>query len=179
MKIVLHICCAICTTVAVERLVLEGYKILGLFYNPNIYPSREYDRRLDAAFKVAKELNFQLESAPYKPEEWFQEIKGLEGEPEGGKRCKACFKHRLKRAYLFMKDYGIEFFTTTLTTSPRKSSHIVNEVGREIGGESFLAKDFKKKDGFGRAVEISNKFGLYRQNYCGCRYSILKEGEKS
>ena len=95
MKIVLHICCGVCAAGAVERLTLEGHQALGLFYNPNIHPLEEYNRRLEVAHKVAKELSFSLEVAPYIPEEWFKETSFLENEPEGGKRCEVCFRLRL------------------------------------------------------------------------------------
>ena len=174
MKIVLHICCGVCAAGVVERLTLEGHQVHGLFYNPNIHPRQEYDRRLEVACKVAKELNFPLEVPPYTPEEWFKETKSLENEPEGGRRCEVCFRLRLKRAYLYMKDCGVDAFTTTLTISPHKSADVINRVGQEIGGERFLVRDFKKKEGFKRAMELARKWALYRQNYCGCIYSMRK-----
>ena len=172
MKIVLHICCGVCAAGVVERLTLEGHQVIGLFYNPNIHPQQEYERRLEVARKVAGQLNFPLEVPPYIPEEWFNETSYLENEPEGGKRCEVCFRLRLKRAYNYMEDYGWEVFTTTLTISPHKSADVINGVGREIGGERFLARDFKKREGYKRAMELAKKWTLYRQNYCGCIYSM-------
>ena len=174
MKIVLHICCGVCATAVVERLVSEGHQILGLFYNPNIYPLQEYNKRLEATREVAKRMNLQLEAPPYDPESWLQEIAGLESEPEGGRRCQVCFRHRLKRTYLYMETYKLDAFTTTLTVSPHKSAAVINRIGQEIGGERFLAGDYKKKDGFRRAMELGKEFDLYRQHYCGCRYSMGK-----
>jgi len=172
MKIVVHICCGVCAAGVVERLTLEGHQVLGLFYNPNIHPQEEYNRRLEVARKVAEELNFPLEVLPYMPEGWFKETESLKKEPEGGRRCEVCFRLRLKKTYLYMEDYGWDAFTTTLTVSPHKSAEVINRVGREIGGEKFLSRDFKKKEGFKRAMELAKKWALYRQDYCGCIYSM-------
>jgi len=172
MKILLHICCGVCAAGVVERLTSEGHQVHGLFYNPNIHPRQEYDRRLEVARKVAKELDFPLEVPLYITEEWFNETVSLENEPEGGRRCEVCFRLRLKKAYLYMKDCGADAFTTTLTVSPHKSADVINRVGQEVGGEKFLARDFKKKEGFKRAVELAKKWALYRQDYCGCIYSM-------
>lgn len=175
MKVVLHICCGVCAAGVVERLFSEGQEVRGFFYNPNIHPQEEYERRLEAARKVAQEMNFPLEVGPYTPEEWFAETRSLENEPEGGKRCEVCFRHRLKRAYLYLQDSGFDAFTTTLTISPQKSAAVVNRVGQEIGGDRFLVRDFKKKAGFQRATELSKKWALYHQNYCGCIYSLRRK----
>ena len=172
MKIILHICCGVCAAGVVERLTSEGHQVHGLFYNPNIHPLEEYERRLEVVHKVAKELNFPLEVPPYTPEEWFQETNSLGNEPEGGRRCEVCFRIRLKKAYLYMESHGWDVFTTTLTISPRKSADMVNRVGQEIGRERFLARDFKKKRGFQRTIELAKNWTLYRQNYCGCIYSL-------
>ena len=172
MKIVLHICCGVCAAGVVERLTAEGHQVLGIFYNPNIYPPEEYNRRLEVTRKVAEALKFPLEVPPYTPEEWFKETSSLENEPEGGRRCEVCFRLRLKQAYLYMKEYGWDAFTTTLTISPHKSAEVINRLGQEIGGEKFLVRDFKKKEGFKRAIELAKKWSLYRQNYCGCIYSM-------
>ncbi|MFH0769686.1 MAG: epoxyqueuosine reductase QueH [Chloroflexota bacterium] len=178
MKIVLHICCGVCATSVVERLTSEGNEVRGLFYNPNIHPREEYERRLEVAHQVAKELNFPLGTGPYNPEDWFKETASLENEPEGGKRCEICFRLRLEKTYLYLQDYGWDAFTTTLTVSPTKSAEMINRAGREIGGESFLARDFKKKEGFKRATELARKWTLYRQDYCGCIYSLRKGTER-
>ncbi len=178
MKIVLHICCGVCVTSVIERLTSEGNEVRGLFYNPNIYPREEYERRLEAAHQVAKELNFPLEAGPYDSEEWFKKTTSLENEPEGGKRCAVCFRLRLEKTYLYLQDCGWDAFTTTLTVSPTKSAEVINRTGKEIGGENFLVRDFKKKEGFKRATELARKWTLYRQDYCGCIYSLRKGGER-
>ncbi|MFC2016247.1 epoxyqueuosine reductase QueH [Chloroflexota bacterium] len=174
MKIVLHICCGVCAASVVERLTLEGHSVRGLFYNPNIQPLEEYEQRLGVACKVAKELDFPLDVGPYIPEEWLEETSSLGNEPEGGRRCEVCFRFRLKKTYLYLKDCGWDAFTTTLTVSPRKSADVVNQAGQEIGGDRFLVRDFKKKAGFVRAIELAKKWALYRQDYCGCIYSMGK-----
>jgi epoxyqueuosine reductase len=176
MKVALHICCAVCAAGAAERLIQEGHQVCGFFYNPNIYPEEEYRLRLDNARTVARELGFSLAEGPYEPEEWLKAVSGLEKEPEGGKRCPVCFKMRLEKAYRFMEESGCEAFTTTLTMGSNKSAEIIGGLGRNIAGDKFLKYDFKKKEGFKRAGELARKWGLYRQHYCGCLYS-LKEAE--
>jgi len=145
--------------------------VLGIFHNPNIHPLEEYERRLEAARKVAQELDFPLVVPPYEPEGWFKETSALANEPEGGRRCEVCFRLRLRQTYLYMEEGGWDAFTTTLTVSPHKSAAVVNRIGCEVGGERFLVRDFKKKEGFQRATELAREWSLYRQNYCGCIYS--------
>jgi len=172
MKVVLHICCGVCAAGAAEVLINEGHQVLGFFYNPNIYPSEEYWRRLGTARKVAQELNFSLEVPAYEPEEWLSQTGSLKDEPEGGKRCQVCYRLRLKKTRDYMVACGADAFATTLTISPHKSAHTVNRIGKEIGGDKFLMRDFKKKDGFKRAVQLARRWELYRQDYCGCMYSM-------
>ena len=172
MHVILHICCGVCAAGVVETLTAEGHQVTGYFYNPNIHPAEEYHRRLATAVKVAQELHFPLEEAPYTPEDWLKETESLKTEPEGGRRCLVCFRIRLEKTYRYLMDSGAEAFTTTLTISPRKSAEAVNKTGREIGGSSFLERDFKKNDGFKRAVQLARQWELYRQNYCGCIYSM-------
>lgn len=159
----------------------EGHTVTGYFYNPNIHPADEYMKRLDAAKKVAKEIGFEFIEGKYDRENWFELIKGTEYEPEGGKRCELCFRMRLKDTYEYSKKHMFDKFTTTLSVSPHKDVVLVNQIGREIGGEDFICADFKKKNGFQRAMEMAKEMGLYRQGYCGCIYSkeeMLKK-EKS
>ena len=175
MKVVLHICCGVCAAGVVDRLTLEGHEVLGFFYNPNIHPLEEYERRLEAAYKVAKELNFPLEVGPYTPEVWFEETNSLENEPEGGRRCEVCFRHRLEKTYLYMCEREWDVFTTSLTIGPRKPTQLINQIGQSIGGDRFLVKDFKKKGGFTRATELAREWHLYRRDYCGCVYSMRRK----
>ena len=176
MKIVLHICCGVCAAGVVERLNEEGHQVLGLFYNPNIHPQDEYERRLAATYRVAEEMGFSLEAGPYTPELWFEETSSLENEPEGGRRCEVCFRFRLKETFKYLEKSGWDSFATTLTVSPHKPADVINRIGREIGGDRFLARDFKKQAGFQRATELAQKWSLYRQDYCGCTYSRQEEG---
>ena len=172
MKVVLHVCCGVCAAGVAGRLIAEGHEVSGFFYNPNVHPLEEFQRRLGAARRVAREFGFALDVAPNRPEEWHREADSLADEPEGCRRCEVCFRLRLQETYLHMLHRGADAFTTTLTVGPRKSADVVNRVGLEVGGASFLARDFKKKAGFQRAIEFAKQWGLYRQDYCGCVYSM-------
>ena len=172
MRIVLHICCGVCAAGAAQALAEEGHQVSGFFYNPNIHPAEEYQRRLDATYHVARELGFALAVGPYTPEDWLEETDSLKHEPEGGKRCHVCYRMRLERTYHYLVDCGADAFTTTLTISPHKSAQVINSIGLEIGREKFLVRDFKKKEGFKRAMQSARRWGLYRQDYCGCVYSM-------
>jgi hypothetical protein len=152
--------------------MIEGHVVTGYFYNPCIHPADEYERRLDAARKVSRTFNFELIEDIYDRENWFDIVKGLEYSREGGQRCAVCFKMRLGRTFdLFRGKEIYDKFTTTLSVSPHKNAGLINEIGRETGGDSFFAADFKRKGGFQRAIELANDMGLYRQDYCGCIYS--------
>jgi len=143
----------------------------GYFFNPNIYPAVEYERRLVMAQAIADRLGFQLMPGVYDPEEWLKATASLAREPESGKRCEVCFRIRLNEAHRFMEENGFDCFVTTLTVSPHKSAGTINRIGREIGGDRFLARDFKKQGGYQRSLEIAKSLNLYRQHYCGCVYS--------
>ena len=171
MKVVLHICCGVCAAGVFEKLADEGHQVLGYFYNPNIHPQEEYQKRLEAARKVAEEMEFPLEAGIYAPEVWFEATGSLENEPEGGLRCEVCYRLRLMETALYSEKQGGDIFTTTLTVSPHKSADVINRLGQELGGDRFLARDFKKQAGFQRATVLAKKWALYRQNYCGCEYS--------
>ena len=153
----------------------EGHTITGFFYNPNIHPVDEYERRLEIAREVARYQGFDLIEGQYDRQTWFEAVKGVEYEPEGGKRCKICIRMRLEKAYSEMKKNHLERFTTTLTVSPQKDVTLVNNIGMDIGGDRFLCFDFKKKGGYARAIELSKEWDLYRQNYCGCIYSLEEQ----
>ncbi len=174
MKIVLHICCAVCAAGVAERLIAAGHEVRGFFYNPNIHPQEEYQIRLENAHQVAGILKFPLDVPPYAPEAWLTATKTLENEPEGGQRCAVCFRLRLQETYRHLLDCGGDAFTSTLTVSPHKSALVINRAGKDIGGDKFLARDFKKQAGFQRTMELTRQWGLYRQQYCGCVYSMPK-----
>jgi len=171
-KILLHICCGICSGWSVEKLRQDGYKVTGIFYNPNIQPQEEYERRLEAAKKACAVQDIELINAPYDSGRWLSLTKGSENEPEGGKRCSVCYRMRLEYTALKARELGIEHFTTTLSISPHKDSALINRIGKEIAGECFKEYNFKKEDGFKKSNQFSLTHGLYRQNYCGCVYSI-------
>ena len=180
MKLLLHICCAPCSTEAVERLSSE-HEVTGFFYNPNIHPREEYDLRRRELEKYAEERGIPLIFSDYDVKRWADFVVGLEEEPEGGQRCRACFQMRLEKTAETATALGFEAFTTTLSISPHKNSAVINSVGAQASakyGVSFLAEDFKKKDGFKKSVESSRRHGLRRQSYCGCVYSKKERESK-
>ena len=177
MNVILHICCGVCAAGAADVLLREGHKVTGYFYNPNIHPEEEYRLRLEAARHTAEHLGFDLVEGLYEPENWISGVAAFKDEPEGGLRCLACYRLRMEKTSGFMRETGADAFTSTLTISPHKSAEAINRIGTEIGGNSFLARDFKKKDGFNKAAGLAKSWGIYRQHYCGCAYS-LKGGQK-
>ena len=172
--VLLHICCAPDSTHAVQ--VLSGeFNVSGYFYNPNIQPDREYVRRLKETERLMETMGVILYTDDYDIELWRRGTRGLETEPEQGKRCIACYRMRLEKAASFAKEKGISDFTTTLTISPHKDSATIFGIGRTVAsryGLRFLEIDFGKDDGFRKSVRLSREFGLYRQDYCGCIYSL-------
>ncbi|MEW6620785.1 MAG: epoxyqueuosine reductase QueH [bacterium] len=168
----LHICCGICGGGVVERLREERFKVIGFFYNPNIYPEQEYKRRLEVAQQVSQILDFELIEGEYDKDNWVKLTENLKDEPEGGKRCEVCFWIRLNATFKKFRELNIPYFATTLTVSPHKNSVLINKIGRDLGGEAFLERDFKKKEGSKLAMNFAKQHNLYRQNYCGCMYSI-------
>lgn len=171
MRVLLHVCCAVCASSCVERLRQQGHEVSGYFYNPNIQPQEEYLKRLQEVRRLAEGEGFPLIVDDYDVDEWFLRIKGLEAEAEGGKRCARCFRLRLEKTARAAKEKGFTAFTSTLTISPHKNAQMINEIGRDIGNGLFLVRDFKKQDGFKRAQELARHYNLYHQNYCGCVYS--------
>ncbi|MCL1919311.1 MAG: epoxyqueuosine reductase QueH [Peptococcaceae bacterium] len=172
-KIVLHACCAPCSGPVIPRIASFG-RVTVFYSNSNIHPHEEYLRRRDelAAYCARQQVPFVEDE--YDPEAWLEAVKGLECEPEKGRRCEVCFRFRLKRSATWAKDHGMALFTTTLTISPHKNSPLLLGLGRQIGEETgvgFLARDFKKRDGYRESLRISHEEGFYRQNYCGCRFS--------
>lgn len=177
-ELLLHICCGPDAAYGVPALQ-ERYRVTGLFFNPNLQPGDEHARRLLATRRLQEAFPFALEIASGGEEEWEEAVRGLEGEPEKGKRCEACIRLRLRRTATEAKRLGIPNISTVLTVSPKKDAAMVNRLGIEEGeqeGVFFVAADMKKEDGFRRSVEISKRLGIYRQDYCGCRYSLRREG---
>lgn len=180
----LHSCCAPCSSYVLEYLS-NYFKITVFYYNPNIYPDEEY-------FKRVKEQEEFIEKLPAKNKISFIEgnfdknsfycaVKGLENIPEGGERCFKCYELRLRKTALTALNLGFDYFCTTLSISPLKKADKLNEIGIKIGNEygvKYLPSDFKKKNGYKRSVELSREYGMYRQNYCGCVFS-LNNNEKT
>lgn len=171
-KILLHACCAICSSYPITFLQNMGYEVTVYFYNPNIYPESEYKKRLEAERTLCMHCGCQLIEGDYDTEVFYEYTKGFENEPEKGKRCDRCFELRLKKTAELAQKLGIEKFTTSIVISPHKNFDKLTEIGQKIGGESYLAIDFKKKDGFLKTNRISKELNLYRQNYCGCKFSL-------
>jgi len=167
----LCVCCAPCATQSIEKL-LEEYEITLYFANSNIFPEDEFENRLANAKKLAEIYNLPISIAEYVHREWKEFVKGLESEPEKGKRCEKCFEYNLSKGAKFAEENNFNFFTTTLTISPHKSSETIFAVGKNF--KKFLPIDFKKDNGFQKSLELSKKYKLYRQNYCGCEFSIRK-----
>jgi predicted adenine nucleotide alpha hydrolase (AANH) superfamily ATPase len=172
-QVLLHICCGICSSWAIEKLKIDGFQIKGFFYNPNIQPEEEYFRRLAVARKVAELNQIELLIGEYFPDKWQEQIKGLEREPEGGMRCPVCFKLRLEETWRKARELGISRITTTLTISPHKNFELIKSIGLSLSPGCFLAYDFKKEDGFKKSHKFCREHDLYRQNYCGCLYSRI------
>ena len=171
--LLLHVCCGPCATQVIEVL-REDYRPVCFFYNPNIHPEEEFNARLEAVVKVARTSQVHLWVPPYRPEEWFQAIRGFEQEPEGGARCDLCYRLRLEETAKAAKATSTPQFTTTLTISPTKNSGRINRIGEEVSrriGPAYQPHDFKKKNGFQQSVAKSRELGLYRQKTCGCRFS--------
>lgn len=179
--LLLHSCCGPCSTAVIERLAGE-FEITVFYYNPCITDEEEYILRRENQKKFISEYNekmigrsqIRFLEGPYQPGVYLKLVEGLEQEPEGGARCGKCFMQRLEKTAETAQMTGHEYFGTTLTVSPHKNYRRISEIGQEIAlryGLTFLDRDFKKKDGFKRSIELSREYGLYRQDYCGCEFS--------
>ena len=180
--LLLHSCCAPCSSAVIEKLT-PYFHLRIFYYNPNIAEAEEYDKRAAELIRFAEAFpavhSLTCSIAPYAPEDYLQAVAGHEEDPEGGDRCGICFRLRLMAAALEAKRTGADFFTTTLSISPLKNAQRLNAIGREISEETgvpYLFSDFKKKDGYKRSLELSEEYHLYRQNYCGCIFSKEKNG---
>lgn len=179
-SLLLHACCGPCSSYVLEYLC-KHFDITVLFYNPNIYPQEEYERRLNELLNFYKRFvpaqNVRVIQAPYEPQEFFdavgtKENPELADEPERGERCRRCYELRLRYTYNYACENNFDYFCTTLSISPFKDADKINEIGKNLGeGPSWLPSDFKKKNGFKRSLELSAEYDLYRQDYCGCIYS--------
>lgn len=176
-RLLLHSCCAPCSSYVLEYLS-RYFAITVFYYNPNISPREEYEKRVEEQRRLIERLPVEhpitFLAGEYEPDRFYEMAKGLEKEPEGGKRCFGCYRLRLTEAAKLAKEGGYDYFTTTLTISPLKNAGKLNEIGEELAGiyeVEHLPSDFKKKNGYKRSVELSGEYGLYRQDYCGCVFS--------
>lgn len=171
-KILVHACCGICSGYPISLLKEMGYTPVVYFCNPNLDTKEEFNKRLEAQKVVCMYHWVELIAEEYKHEEYLQVIKGLEEEPERGKRCVECIKLRLQQTAHKARELGINKFTTSLVISPHKNFEMISKIGREIADDlEFVAIDFKKKDGFLKTNKLSKELGIYRQNYCGCEFA--------
>lgn len=183
-RLLLHSCCAPCSSYVLEYLA-EYFSITVFYYNPNITPQEEYEKRVSELRRLIGVLPvkhpIRLEVGKYEPEKFFAMAKGLENEPEGGSRCQGCYRLRLNEAAMMAASGHYDYFATTLTISPMKNARNLNEIGEELGDicrVNHLPSDFKKKNGYQRSVELSAEYGLYRQDYCGCVFSKREQLKK-
>ncbi len=183
-KLLLHGCCAPCSSYVLEYLS-RYFSITLWFYNPNISSKEEYEKRAEELKRLVKSLPVKypvsVEIPPWDPEPFFRAARGLEQEPEGGARCRECFALRLEQAAALASSRGFPWYCTTLSISPLKNAPLLNALGEEMGkryGVSYLPSDFKKKEGYKRSLELSREYGLYRQDYCGCAFSRQERLQK-
>ena len=174
-KLLLHTCCAPCGAYSAQFLQKEGYDVTFYFYNPNIHPENEYLKRLDELKKFSQKTKILLIVEEPDFDNWFNNIKGYENEPEKGKRCYLCYKMRLEKTAQKAKELNFDFFTTTLSISPHKSYEMISEISKnfeKIYDITYLDVNLKKKDGYKKSIELSKQYGFYRQKYCGCQFSV-------
>lgn len=186
-RVLLHSCCAPCSSYVIEYLSRYFYLTI-LYYNPNISPFEEYEKRKREQKRLIQEMEtlykVEMIDCDYDNDLYENAIKGLELEPERGRRCTVCFQLRLEKTASMAKEHGYDYFGTTLSVSPYKNANLINEIGLKLQEKydiPFLIADFKKRNGYKRSIELSREYDLYRQNYCGCKYSkreIIKEEDK-
>lgn len=177
----LHSCCGPCSSYVIEYLS-QYFDITVYYYNPNIFPLEEYERRLSTQIELVEKLGGAvMTESDYNPDSFYNAAKGLEAEREHGLRCTECFKLRLESTAKRAKEGQFDFFATTLTVSPHKNAELINEICNELAekyGVRALPSDFKKREGYKRSIELSNEFDLYRQDYCGCEFSLKQRMEQ-
>ena len=176
-KLLLHSCCAPCSSYCLEYLT-KYFEITDMFYNPNIYPPEEFDKRSRELERLINQMPLESKvhflPVDYDESEFYDAVKGLEALGEGSERCFACFRLRLEKAARYAKEHGFDYFTTTLSISPYKNAQALYDISKELSekyGVAFLPSDFKKRNGYKRSIELSHEYDLYRQDYCGCVFS--------
>ena len=175
-KFLLHSCCAGCTAYVI-KLLSNDYTVTSYYFNPNIHPEEEYQKRRDELIKYCQKVNTPFIEANYEKDKWFELTKGFEFEPEKGKRCMICYAMRLEKSAEYAKEHGFDYFGTTLSVSPHKLADRINQFGNKVAEfykVRFYQADFKKNDGFKKACTLSKQENFYRQDYCGCVYSQRK-----
>ena len=180
-SLLIHSCCAPCSSYVLEYLS-EYFKITVFYYNPNIYPESEYTKRIAEQQKLIRDMEFRYPvsflAGEYDKEKFYEMAAGMEDLKEGGARCMKCYELRLSEAARQAVAGGFDYFTTTLSISPMKNAQKLNEIGLRVGkeyGVKYLVSDFKKKNGYKRSIELSKEYGLYRQDYCGCEFSMRRD----
>ncbi len=182
-RLLLQSCCGPCSSYVLEYMT-RYFDVTALYYNPNIRPEAEYEKRLETLRKLLAAMPMEhppeLIEPGWRGEEFLSAVKGLEREPEGGARCAVCFRLRLEETARLAAERGFDYFGTTLTVSPHKDAQVINRIGQELGekyGVAWLPSDFKKRDGYLRSIQLSKQYGLYRQDYCGCRLGEKVDGD--
>lgn len=182
--LLLHACCAPCSSAVLERLA-EVFDISVLFFNPNISPKAEFEKREAEMERLIREMpaakTVKMIRAAYEPEVFYNAVRGMEDIPEGGERCFVCYRLRLEAAAEYAKAHDFDYFTSTLSISPLKNAAKLNEIGEELAekyGVAHLPSDFKKKEGYKRSIQLSREYDLYRQDFCGCVFSKKERMEK-
>ena len=176
-RILLHVCCGPCSTASIERLIEDGYRPVLFFSDSNIWPEEEFRKRYSTILEVASHYGLETLIDEYDHDAWREWVKGHENDKEHGERCLLCFRFNLLRSAMKAEELGIDEFCTTLTVSRFKKSESVFSQGRDLRG--FVEYDFKKKGGFSRSVRLAKELGLYRQDYCGCEFSLRDRYEKA
>ena len=179
-KLLLHSCCGPCSTQVIEVLK-KDFDLTIYYYNPNIDTNEEYQLRLSEQKRYCKEVGVAVIEDGYNAHEFLSKVKGLENEKEGGARCPVCFKLRLEKTANKAVELKYDLFATTLTVSPHKNAQLINFIGKAVEkarGIEFLEGNYKKQDGYKKSIELSKKFNLYRQNYCGCIFSKQMQTQK-
>lgn len=181
-SLMIHSCCAPCSSYVLEYLS-EYFKITIFYYNPNIYPESEYTKRILEQQKLIRDMKFRYPvsflAGKYDKEKFYEMAAGMEDLKEGGARCMKCYELRLTETARQAVAGEFDYFTTTLSISPMKNAQKLNEIGVRVGeeyGVKYLVSDFKKKNGYKRSIELSKEYGLYRQDYCGCEFSMRQVG---
>lgn len=179
-RLVLHSCCAPCSSAVLEKLH-QAFELIVFYYNPNISPEAEFRLRADEQKRLVEQMpiseDVRVEEGEYDPENFYRAVQGHEADPEGGVRCGICFEMRLRKTAEYARAVGAEYFTTTLSISPLKDAARLNAIGEGLAQEfglRYLLSDFKKKDGYRRSCVLSGEYGLYRQDFCGCVFSKME-----